>query len=114
MGGVYWKLKACVLLAFVIGASLPASAADLSMSRAPSHHSHYRHARELVLERTYRRFRDDRYVGVRDIDACPIHEPTQYRPRVIGEPACQAARPYGLSEELYYPATAAINPLRSK
>ena len=94
-------LQACVLFACVIGMSLPASAAELTVPRVREHHSHYRHAREYVLQKSFRRFRDDRYLRTRDIEACPVYEPAEYRPRVIGELPCDAARPYGLSVHLY-------------
>lgn len=99
MGVFFREWKACVLLAFMIGLSQPASAADLDATR---HRSHYRHAHEYVLHRTFRRFRDDRYLGARAIETCPVQEPAVYHPRLVGEPLCQAARPDGLSSHLYY------------
>lgn len=98
MRTVYFGVKAIVLLTLAIGASLPASAADLDIPRY-RHHHYYRH--DYVLQRSYRWFRDDRYLGTRDFDACPVQEPADYRPRLVGEPLCQAARPYGLSGYLY-------------
>jgi hypothetical protein len=95
----YFGVKAIVLLTLTIGASLPASAADLDVPRY-RHYRHYYH-HDYVLQRTFRRFRDDRYLGTRDVETCPVQEPADYRPRLVGEPLCQAARPYGLSGYLY-------------
>ncbi|MEW6436173.1 MAG: hypothetical protein AB1508_03270 [Pseudomonadota bacterium] len=94
----YFSVKAILLLSLMIGASLPALAADLD-----THYRHYRHyyRHDYVLQRTFRWFRDDRYLGTRDVETCPVQEPADYRPRLVGEPLCQAARPYGLSGYLY-------------
>ncbi len=100
----YAATVAFILLGQVLTATAPVRAADL----ATRHGERYRHRRDyhrdVIVHRHFREFRNDgrpRLAG--SVAACGSRERSDYYPRLIGEPDCQAARPDRLSSRLYNP-----------